>query len=81
MSEAPPGLPPHDDRPLGLASALDEDVQWQGLMSAVHRSIERRETSAQAVEFSVEALAGVLVEYLKAIVAAFSESGRRNRAD
>lgn len=72
---------PGDDRPLGLASLLDEEAEWHRLMSGVHRSIERRELSGQAVEFSVGALAGVLVEYLKALASLLPGSGGRNRAD
>ncbi len=72
---------PDDDRPLGLASILDEEAEWQRLMSGVHRSIERRELSGHAVEFSVQALAGVLVEYLKALASLLPGSGGRNRAD
>ena len=72
---------PDDDRPLGLASILDEEAEWQRLMSGVHRSIERRELSGQAVEFSLQALAGVLVEYLKALASLLPGSGGRNRAD
>ncbi|HUU36520.1 MAG TPA: mechanosensitive ion channel domain-containing protein [Vicinamibacterales bacterium] len=49
-----------DEQPLGLAALLDEEGEWQRLMARVHRSIERRELSGQAVEFSVEALGGVL---------------------
>ncbi len=72
---------PDDARPLGLASILDEEAEWQRLMSGVHRSIERRELSGQAVEFSVQALAGVLVEYLIALASLLPGSGGRNRAD
>ena len=78
MAEAPP---PDDDRPLGLAGILDEEVEWNRLMTRVHRSIERRELSGQAVEFSVQALAAVLVEYLEALASYLPGSGGRNRAD
>ena len=81
MADAPPDLPPADDRPLGLAGILDEEAEWQRLMGGVHRSIERRELSGQAVEFSVGALAGVLVEYLKALASLLPGSGGRNRAE
>lgn len=73
--------PPDDDRPLGLAGILDEGAGWQRLMGRVHRSIERRELSGQAVEFSVEALAGVLVEYLKALASFLPGAGEKNHAD
>lgn len=76
MADTPP-----DEPPLGLAGLLDEDVEWQHLMARVHRSIERRELSGQAVEFSVEALTSVLVEYLKALASFMPGSGGRNRAD
>ncbi len=72
---------PGGDRPLGLANILDEDAEWQRLMSGVHRSIERRDLSGQVVELSVEALGGVLVEYLKALASLLPGSGGRNRAD
>lgn len=73
--------PPDDERLLGLAGILDEDVEWQRLMGRVHRSIERRELSGQAVEFSVTALTSVLVEYLKALASLMPGAGGRNRAD
>lgn len=79
MSDQPP---PGDEAPLGLAPLLDEDdAEWARLMGGVHRSIARREMSSQAVEFSVEALAGVLVEYLKALASFLPGSGGRHRAD
>lgn len=74
--------PPGDDTPLGLAPLLDEnDAEWPQLMGRVHRSIARREMSSQAVEFSVEALTGVLLEYLKALASFLPGSGGRHRAD
>jgi hypothetical protein len=89
MADTPPELPPDmpldmppvDEHPLGLAGILDEEAEWQRLMAGVHRSIERRELSGQAVEFSVGALAGVLVEYLKALASFLPGSGGRNRAE
>ena len=73
--------PPDDDRPLGLAGLLDEEAEWPQLMGRVHRSIQRRELSGQAVEFSLEALTGVLMEYLKAIASYLPGAGGRKRAD
>ncbi len=73
--------PPDGERPLGLAGILDEEAEWHRPMGRVHRSIERRELSGQAVEFSMGALAGALVEYLKAIASFTPGSGGRNRAD
>jgi hypothetical protein len=66
----PPATPPDDDRPLGLAPFLDEDVEFRALVGRVHRSIARREASAQA---------GVLVEYLRALFEAFGGRGRGGR--
>lgn len=73
--------PQDDERPLGLAGILDEEAEWQRLMGRVHRSIQRRELSGQAVEFSVEALASVLVEYLKALASLLPGSRGKSHAD
>lgn len=74
-------LPPPDDRPLGLAPLLDDEGDWTRLLSRVHRSIERRELSGQAVELSMTALASVLVEYLKALASLLPRTGGQNRAE
>lgn len=81
MADTPPDMPPADERPLGLAGILDEEAEWQRLMGRVHRSIERRELSGQAVELSVGALTVVLAEYLRALASFVPGSGGRNRAD
>lgn len=74
------GPPPGDDeRPLGLAPYLDEDVELRALIGRVHRSIARREVSGQAVELTMHGLSAVLVEYLKAIFEAFGGRGRGGR--
>jgi hypothetical protein len=73
--------PSPDDRPLGLAPLLDDGGDWARLLSRVHRSIERRELSGQAVELSMTALASVLVEYLKALATLLPGTGGRIRAE
>ncbi len=75
----PPATPPDDDRPLGLAPFLDEDVEFRALVGRVHRSIARREASAQAVELTMQGFTGVLVEYLRALFEAFGGRGRGGR--
>ena len=81
MADTPPERPPDEERPLGLAGILDEEAEWQRLMARVHRSIERRELSGQAVEFSMGALAGALVQYLTALASFLPGSGGRTRAE
>ncbi|MFN7977122.1 MAG: hypothetical protein U0P30_03240 [Vicinamibacterales bacterium] len=79
MADAPAPPPVDDERPLGLAPYLDEDVEFRALIGRVHRSIARREVSGQAVELTMHGLTGVLVEYLKAIFEAFGGRGRGGR--
>lgn len=80
MAEPPvPGEP--RDEPLGLAGFLEEDVEWNRLMSRVHRSIARRELSGQAVELGTHGFTGVVLEYLKAFFELFGGSGGGRRAD
>lgn len=80
---ADPTPPPESEPPLlGLAGYLDEDeVEWSRLLARVHRSIARREVSAQAVELATTGVTGVVLEYLKAIFAAFSGDKGSRRAD
>lgn len=80
MADAPATPPGDDERPLGLAPYLDEDVEFRALIGRVHRSIARREVSGQAVELTMHGVAGVVVEYLRAIFEAFGGRGGR-RAD
>jgi hypothetical protein len=80
MAEPPvPGEP--RDEPLGLAGFLEEDVEWNQLMSRVHRSIARRELSGQAVELGAHGLTGVVLEYLKAFFELFGGTGGGRRGD
>lgn len=79
MAEAPVPPPVDDERPLGLAPYLDEDVEFRALIGRVHRSIARREVSGQAVELTMHGVAGVVVEYLRAIFEAFGGRGRGGR--
>lgn len=83
MAEVPTPDAPEavDDEPLGLAGYLDEEAEWQALMTRVHRSIARRELSGQAVELGVHGLSAVLLEYLKALAEIFGNAGGRRRAD
>jgi hypothetical protein len=78
--QAPPGAP-DGERPLGLAGFLEEDVESGRLMGRVHRSIQRRELSGQAVDFAAIGLTGVLLEYLRAIFGAFSGGKGTRRVD
>lgn len=79
MAETPLPPPADDERPLGLAPYLDEDVEFRALIGRVHRSIARREVSGQAVELTMHGVAGVVVEYLRAIFEAFGGRGRGGR--
>lgn len=79
MADAPAPPPVDDERPLGLAPYLDEDVEFRALIGRVHRSIARREVSGQAVELTMHGVAGVVVEYLRAIFEAFGGRGRGGR--
>lgn len=79
MAETPAPPPGDDERPLGLAPFLDEDVEFRALIGRVHRSIARREVSGQAVELTMHGVAGVVVEYLRAIFEAFGGRGRGGR--
>lgn len=78
MAERPTGES-GDDRPLGLAEYLDEEVEWRALMGRVHRSIARRDAAGQAVEFTAHGVTGVVVEYLCAAVEAWGR-GRGGRS-
>lgn len=80
MADLPPE-PPGNEPPLGLAGYLDEEVEWRALMGRVHRSIARREASAQAVEFTMHGLAGVVVEYLRACLDGFGRGRGGRRGD
>lgn len=73
--------PPEDDRPLGLAGFLDEDVEVRALLGRVHRSIARREASGHAVEFTMHGLTGVVVEYLRALFEAWGRKRGGTRAE
>jgi hypothetical protein len=81
MAESDTPRPSDGDPPLGLASYLEEDVEFTRLMGRVHRSIERRELSGQAVDFAAIGLTGVLLEYLRALFAAFSGGKGTRRAE
>jgi hypothetical protein len=81
MAEPVPPPQGDEDRPLGLAGFLDEDVEFSRLLGRVHRSIERRELSGQAVELAAVGLTGVLLEYLKALFGAFGRKKGTRRAD
>lgn len=80
MADETPPTEPTEPPLMGLAGYLDEDVEWSRLMTRVHRSIARREVSGQAVELVTTGFTGVILEYLRALFAAFSGEGRR-RAD
>lgn len=81
MAESDGPRPPASETPLGLAGFLEEDVEYTRLMGRVHRSIERRELSGQAVDFAAVGLTGVLLEYLRALFAAFSGKKGPRRAE
>lgn len=81
MAESEVPHPPEGEIPLGLAGFLEEDVEFTRLMGRVHRSIERRELSGQAVDFAAVGLTGVLLEYLRALFAAFSGGKGTRRAE
>lgn len=81
MAESDVPRPPDSETPLGLAGFLEEDVELTRLMGRVHRSIERRELSGQAVDFAAVGLTGVLLEYLKALFAVFSGGKGTRRAE
>ncbi len=68
-------------QPLGLAGFLDEEAEWAGLMTRVHRSIARRELSGQAVELGAHGLTSVVLEYLRAIFDVLGGTGGKRRAD
>lgn len=71
MAETDGPRPPDGEIPLGLAGFLEEEVEFTRLMGRVHRSIERRQLSGQAVELAATGLTGVLIEYLRALLSAF----------
>lgn len=83
MADPTPPPPPDPPEPplLGLAEYLDEDAEWSRLMGRVHRSIARREVSGQAVELAATGLTGVVLEYLRALIAAFTGEKGSRRAD
>ena len=80
MAEPPVPDEPRDE-PLGLAGFLEEDVEWQRLMTRVHQSIARRELSGQAVELGAHGFTGVVLEYLKAFLELFGGTRGGRRAD
>ena len=80
MAEPPVPDEPRDE-PLGLAGFLEEDVEWQRLMTRVHQSIARRELSGQAVELGARGFTGVVLEYLKAFFELFGGTRGGRRAD
>lgn len=81
MAESDPPRPADGEAPLGLAGFLEEDVEYRQLMRRVHRSIERRELSGQAVDFAAVGLTGVLLEYLRALFAALGTRKGTRRAE
>ena len=80
MAEPPLPDDPRDES-LGLAGFLEEDVEWQRLMTRGDQSIARRELSGQAVELGAQGFTGVVLEYLKAIFELFGGTGGGRRAD
>lgn len=82
MADSTPPTPEPEPPLLGLAGYLDEEeVEWSRLLARVHRSIARREVSGQAVELAATGMTGVVLEYLRAIFAAFGGDKGSRRAD